>query len=109
MNVDTDGHIQPPGDNIITQNETDTVIKDNNRNNNSDIPGHGCVQNPSNTGNGLRSSDTWQIPKMHARKMDKFLLKKSGPWNCCEHQSEGTYSTFKYTLHLSSGWRNYRS
>ena len=75
MYVDTDGHIQPSGDNIITQNETDTVIKDNNRDNGSDIREHGCVQNPSNTGNGLRSSDTWQIPKMHARKMDKFLLK----------------------------------
>ena len=77
VSTDTDGHMQPPGDNKITLNNTDAVIIENNRDKSSDIRYHESVQNPatSNPGNGLPSSDTWQIPKMHAKKLDRFLLK----------------------------------
>ena len=77
VSTDTDGHMQPPGNNKITLNNTDAVIIENNRDKSSDIRYHESVQNPatSNPGNGLPSSDTWQIPKMHAKKLDRFLLK----------------------------------
>ena len=77
VSTDTDGHMQPPGDNKITLNNTDAVIIENNHDKSSDIRYHESVQNPatSNPGNGLPSSDTWQIPKMHAKKLDRFLLK----------------------------------